>query len=856
MKNWYKSAPMKGLLFLLEHAGVAVLAICFLWLVKYSGFSSEVILQDKNLPYAQTERLGKKMLSDSVDIMSMQAAKKDLETEGRLDRNKIVDVKELAEEGSISGKNKSGLAYQLGKLEEWDNQLSEGIEGGEDSIIVCQKPEGGYAYYYYGEFQKLVETGELAFVIDPDYGISSAEALDYLRDGTIYYPGEDPIDAVVDKENQVLYRGIWNYDGFQIAEFFQPEGAENILEVVNKSEEWNGNLEMAFQYISLCMENVRAKLETYQTMEDTWEEGNTNLTYIYADTAKKQIYTNCAGYGKYDELEDNIAEMKQAGAYVVVRPTLGEFESDVAGTAAYEWTHSITQGGPAGEAFVYAVSVDTAYPIQDSYYEADQLYQQYAPKMKNVLLAGIVSAVLILIAVVWLTITAGRSAKDGKLHLNVFDRIKTEIAAAISIGGGVVAMILAASAWGRAFYNYTGSNYPYLENVTVNLSDMILMAAGGILVCAVFMAAYLSLVRRIKAGTLWENSLLKWFVGFLKKIGQHVDEVWKIGAAIAGILLLHLLLMATGGHPVFAVLTLVVDFAAAVYLFHMTVERNKISKGIDRIAAGEVSYKIPLDGMRGAQREIADKINSIGEGLDAAVENSIKNERLKTDLITNVSHDIKTPLTSIINYVDLLKRENFEDPKIRNYLDILEAKAQRLKVLTEDVVEASKVSSGNIALEYMSINLVEMIQQTSGEFVEKFSRRNLKEVLSLPEEEAIIRVDGRRMWRVLENIYNNAAKYAMEGTRVYADLQIEKTTVTFTLKNISENPLNISAEELTERFIRGDVSRSTEGSGLGLSIAKSLTEMQGGVFRLYLDGDLFKVMITFPRVEKTASEEK
>ena len=253
-----------------------------------------------------------------------------------------------------------------------------------------------------------------------------------------------------------------------------------------------------------------------------------------------------------------------------------------------------------------------------------------------------------------------------------------------------------------------------------------------------------------------------------------------------------------------------------------------------------------MNGLNGDQKIIAEKINSIGEGLDRALEESMKSERLKTDLITNVSHDIKTPLTSIINYVDLLKKENLEDPKIQRYLEILEAKAQRLKTLTEDVVEASKVSSGNITLEYININFVEMIQQTSGEFEEKFKARELKEVLILPEKEIVIRADGRRLWRVLANIYNNAAKYAMEGTRVYAELKVVNDSAVFSLKNISQQPLNISADELTERFIRGDISRSTEGSGLGLSIAKSLTQMQGGKFELYLDGDLFRVTITFP----------
>jgi len=224
----------------------------------------------------------------------------------------------------------------------------------------------------------------------------------------------------------------------------------------------------------------------------------------------------------------------------------------------------------------------------------------------------------------------------------------------------------------------------------------------------------------------------------------------------------------------------------------------------------------------------------------------MKSERLKTDLITNVSHDIKTPLTSIINYVELLKQEDFKDPKIRRYIEVLEQKSQRLKTLTEDVVEASKVSSGNITLEFMNLNLVEMIQQTSGEFEEKFKAGDLEEVTNLPNEEIVIRADGRRLWRVLSNIYNNAAKYAMQGTRVYADLEKKDGMACFSLKNISARPLNIPASELTERFIRGDVSRSTEGSGLGLSIAQSLTEMQGGTFELYLDGDLFKVTIKFP----------
>ena len=268
---------------------------------------------------------------------------------------------------------------------------------------------------------------------------------------------------------------------------------------------------------------------------------------------------------------------------------------------------------------------------------------------------------------------------------------------------------------------------------------------------------------------------------------------------------------------------------------------------VEQMSEGDFSMHIVApSGASYRQTKLVQYLNRVGMRVDEAVEKSVRSERMKTELIANVSHDIKTPLTSIINYVELLKQEDLKDPKIQRYIEVLEQKSQRLKTLTEDVVEASKVSSGNITLEFMNLNLVEMIQQTSGEFEEKFKARDLEEVMNLPNEEVVIRADGRRLWRVLSNIYNNAAKYAMQGTRVYADLEKKDGMAYFSLKNVSEQPLNISADELTERFIRGDVSRSTEGSGLGLSIAQSLTEMQGGTFELYLDGDLFKVTIKFP----------
>ena len=226
----------------------------------------------------------------------------------------------------------------------------------------------------------------------------------------------------------------------------------------------------------------------------------------------------------------------------------------------------------------------------------------------------------------------------------------------------------------------------------------------------------------------------------------------------------------------------------------------------------------------------------------------MKSERLKTELITNVSHDIKTPLTSIINYVDLMKQEEIEDEKVKEYLQVLDNKSQRLKKLTEDLVEASKASSGNIKLTMEKLNVKELIKQVSGEFEDKFEKRGLEIIENLPEEDIFIEADSRYMFRVMENMYVNISKYALENSRVYIDIEKNGDTAKISLKNISQDQLNISVDELMQRFVRGDSSRTTEGSGLGISIAKSLTELQKGKFNIYLDGDLFKVEIEFKAI--------
>ena len=279
-----------------------------------------------------------------------------------------------------------------------------------------------------------------------------------------------------------------------------------------------------------------------------------------------------------------------------------------------------------------------------------------------------------------------------------------------------------------------------------------------------------------------------------------------------------------------------------------TKEIMRIQEALEAISEGALDTTLNVNELHGQQKKVAEAVNHIRQGLMSSVNESLKNEKLKADLITNVSHDIKTPLTSIVNYVDLLKRENLENENAKYYIHVLEEKSQRLKQLTEDLVETSKITSGNVKLNMQKLDLVELLYQTGGEFNERFESRNLTIVTKIPSEQIFIYADGRQLYRSIENLYTNAAKYALENTRVYVELEKADTKAVFTIKNVSKNELDIVSDgnvDLTERFVRGERSRTTEGSGLGLSIAKNLTHLMGGKFEIKVDGDLFIATITY-----------
>lgn len=272
----------------------------------------------------------------------------------------------------------------------------------------------------------------------------------------------------------------------------------------------------------------------------------------------------------------------------------------------------------------------------------------------------------------------------------------------------------------------------------------------------------------------------------------------------------------------------------------------EITKQVEMMRKGNMNVSIKCTNSE--LEELGENINHLKQGMEKAINESIKAERLKTDLITNVSHDLKTPLTSIINYTDLLKKEKIENENAKKYIDILEKKSKKLKILTEDLIEVSKISSGNETVALEKIDFKELVLQANGEFAEKFEEKNLEVISNLPKEAVIVDLDGKKIWRVLENLYQNVYKYSLENTRVYVDL-IVNDHIVFTIKNISKEKLNIPPDELMERFIRGDSSRHMGGNGLGLSIAKDLSKLNGGTLSIQIDGDLFVAKIKLDNIK-------
>ena len=873
----YRSSSVKAIWIVIAHLAAVAAAVCAAMFVMI--YQTGIRLDDRGKSYTESEAFEKQVSNRGSDILVSLAAQDDINYLKNAGSSAVIDLAEFEEKGNtrdsirdLSLKNTSGLAYSVSDLlewgKDWEANYYEGVYDEDSQVIRCESSDGTSHYFYRTDFKKMVADGTLKINYNTDFleeddfeSKTESEKLDTVADELYYrYTSQsENIGNVTDTRTNTEYPGCFFVELSQLDEKFAPQGAENILDAVNKSTEWNGRLEDAYKELFTLLDCIRAiqsdeQFNDYETSLASvfhsvgdYTEGSTNLTYLFADKETQTIYTNKKAYSSYAQLEQNLEKIFKEKAYAVVYPELSECVTNIPGADLQVWNHTIDQSFDTKD-FVFAVSVDTKFSVADSMADEAENYETYSKLMFPMLAGAIFGSVLWLIGMVWLTVTAGRRPEDEEIHLNGFDRWYTEIAAGTVIGIWLAGTIISGTLIANSSLGYS--------HVVVTVIVICLIC--GTYTMAWFLIGYLSLVRRIKAGTLWKNSLirkvLKWIgkcsgklADFARAFSRNTAEKIKVLLVGGAFLFLQFLIIGCvfSGAGVFLLALMAVDVAVMIFAIRKADGQDRIMDGLKKISDGELQYKIKTDTLTGKQKVMAEYINNIGGGLDAAVENSLKKERMQTELITNVSHDLKTPLTSIINYVDLMKRENPTDPKIQEYLRILDEKSQRLKVLTEDVVEASKASTGNIKLEMNDIDFVGMVQQVIGEFEEKFQEKNLTMMVHFTDEPSIIYADGQRMWRVLENVFGNVVKYAMEGTRVYAEISNRNKKVTFSLKNISAQPLNISADELTERFIRGDVARNTEGSGLGLSIAKSLTELQGGEFKLYLDGDLFKVMITF-----------
>ena len=380
-----------------------------------------------------------------------------------------------------------------------------------------------------------------------------------------------------------------------------------------------------------------------------------------------------------------------------------------------------------------------------------------------------------------------------------------------------------------------------------------------LLIGLLFLLWSMSAAVRLKLGgdldKCWTVRLVRWCWGLvkafwrgLKKLVHALPILWKWVLGLGGLAFVDLFwrmgLRHEGG--AMALGWLLFWLLAGAATLYAVLAFRRLRTGASRLAAGDLSTQVEEKHLIGDFRDQARDLNHIRDGVSAAVEERMKSERLRTELITNVSHDIKTPLTSIVSYVDLLSKEEPESETMREYIDVLSRQSARLKKLIEDLIEASKASTGNLPVNWETVELGVLLDQTLGEYAERLEQAGLEPVLTKPAEPVEISADGRHMWRVLDNLMNNVVKYAMPGTRVYLDLERQGDQAVLTLRNISARKLGSRSEELLERFVRGDDARSTEGSGLGLSIAMSLVKLQGGTMTLTVDGDLFKVSLSMP----------
>jgi signal transduction histidine kinase len=540
------------------------------------------------------------------------------------------------------------------------------------------------------------------------------------------------------------------------------------------------------------------------------------------------------------------------------RPVLASLEYHTSAHlyALYEAAYGVE---PDSAAYNAMLAFDQTYIIQTDLYDLEPADQQQLAgylfvyrlglNRETVVVAPFAFLLLTVLAVWYLFWSAGYRKGTEGVHLTWYDRIPLEVLALIYFL--MLGLVISSM---NGFY-YTFRQISLFQAGYLQTAGMCLL----IWIMGIMSLRFLiSLAIRIKARQFWRRTLVWQVLHLIRKILAKLPLLWKGLLLMGGLILIEFFFINWFSnrpyYSFFLFLIFLFFHGALVCLVSLIIiQLDKLREAGRHLADGDLDYQVNEAHLFGALRRHGTHLNSIRQGISLAVDERMKSERFKTELITNVSHDIKTPLTSIINYVDLLKGCPLEDPTAREYLEVIDRQSARLKKLAEDIVSASKAATGLVPVRSEQTDLVELLAQTAEEYTDRLTQARLTLVSHLPQEACNITTDGKLLWRVLDNLFGNACKYGQPDTRVYLDLQKSPDAVTITLRNISREPLNIDSEELFERFVRGDAARASDGSGLGLAIARGLTELLGGKLELDIDGDLFKAILTLPDSRRAAA---
>ncbi len=779
--------------------------------------------ENGNKKFTDTELFRNMYISDIEGLASYMAVKSQIETNGKLDEKKPIDIIPYNfrkdRDGVPENLQNFHMVYHLADLLDWGNA---GI-----NYEVTRTDDGDtYSYIEDGREYLINHSGDA----EEEPGANNPEELmdsEAVRDG-----GDKLIES---------YKMA---DGKSIYDLELPEGV---------------SYEQLQQYLVNAVYDLEYNYSVYDRYQSVYGS-EMNIKYLLVKSDGKVVFTNL----QMDKTHD-IKDYKKAICALDRSFSFAYGDNELKLDNLQDWDSFYSQRiRYAFKDFGYLYDKDATLYVgflsrddellgtrvsDDVYVKA----QANVIKIQNSMMTLLILAGIgLVVALIFLVLAVCFTEKREKDQLRGFDRWYTEIAAAFAILVELALLGVALEIVGEL-----ASEIIRAHNLLINKETFFAGIVGmSIVMYGLFLVFLASLVRRIKAKTLWSNAICiilckkvgGFFVKSIRGMLHSENALFRFGIPFA--------VMVLGGAFVFVIewptvlkllALLLLCVAITVYNYKKYENLKILMNGLNQICEGDVTYQIKTEGLKGDTLAMANHINAIGNGIEKAVNQSMKDERMKADLITNVSHDIKTPLTSIINYVDLLKKENINHPKAQEYIKVLDEKSQRLKQLTLDLVEASKISSGNIEVQPVEMDMKQLLEQVLAEYEDKLSERELTVITSYPEDKSALKIkaDPRHMWRVMDNLLGNVRKYALKGSRVYIDMEKTDTTLRLVMKNISEMPLNIDADELTQRFVRGDVSRSTEGSGLGLSIAKNLTQVQGGNFDIYLDGDLFKVTIEF-----------